>query len=99
MDEATNKQEIAVETKKIIHSSNGRKYEVGWAVGFTLCRNAKRYNCFGIITNISDDGFTIKDVYIDQMKLDGELDIFYGEVKDGDLGTFSSEELKPILGI
>lgn len=98
IDTIADKNKITVESKKIIHSSDGRKYEIDGSVGFRLCRNCKQYNCFGIITEIWDDVFTIKDVLIDQMKLSDELDIYYEEVQNGILGDFSYDELQAVLG-
>ena len=37
----------------------------------------------GIITNITEDSFVIKDVLIDKMPLAAKLTINYEEVKDG----------------
>lgn len=71
-------------TKKL-KSDNGIEVRVGSDVSFVLCRNKKRYNCIGEVTDIEYDFFRIKNVMIDQMRLCDELKIEYLEVENGEM--------------
>lgn len=69
-------------TKKLL-SSEGKEFRIGNDISFTLCKNGKEYSCFGIIEDITDKSFRIGKVEVDGMRLLDEIDIDFGEVKDG----------------
>lgn len=74
---------------RTIVDNNGKEYKIGRDVGFGLLRNGKCYTCVGVITDITEKSFTIKDVLIDRMCLGEKLIIKYEEVEDGVLESVS----------
>lgn len=72
-------------TKEIV--SGGRTFSIGSSINFTLIRNEKHYNCFGVIGDISEESFTLKKVVIDDMNVSDVLTIHFYEVKDGDISS------------
>ena len=70
-------------TKTLISDEN-KEFKVGDDIHFYYCKNnTKTYDCFGIITDIMEDKFTINHVEIDKMCVSDELTINFSEVKNG----------------
>lgn len=68
--------------KKIV-DSNEREFKISDDIFFKLMRNDKVYDCFGIITDINEEEFSINNVMIDKMNVLDKLTIKYAEVKEG----------------
>lgn len=71
-------------TKKL-KSDNGVEFSFNSNICFNLCRNNKKYECVGVITEISEEYFLIRDVEIDGMRLYDDLSIKYSEVENGQI--------------
>lgn len=82
-----NEERSVMKTKIIreIIDNNNKTFKIGDDVHFILNRNSKSYSCFGIINDIKEDGFVIRNVEIDKMHVSDLLFIKYCEVKDGTL--------------
>lgn len=68
---------------KTIIDDNGSNFKIGDDVCFILNRNNKAYNCFGVIKDINETEFCIKNVQIDKMNVLDMLKIKYSEVEKG----------------
>lgn len=74
---------MEVKITKILLSNEGNEFKVNNDICFKLLRNEKEYECFGIIHDIQNDMFLIRNVQIDKMNISDTLSIKFEEVKDG----------------
>ena len=72
-----------VKNTKTIIDSTGHEWSTGRDVCFTLLRDGRRSTCFGVITEINDEDFTITDIELNKVRIKGTLTIKYKEVAGG----------------
>lgn len=74
---------MKINITKVISDNNERKFKISDDIYFKLLRNDKIYDCFGVITDINEEEFSINNVMIDKMNVSDKLTIKYDEVKEG----------------
>lgn len=70
--------------RKTLKSNEGEEFKISDDIHFIYHKNNKKtYSCFGVIADIGDTEFTIRNVQIDKFNVSDVLTIKFSEVFGG----------------